>query len=53
MEYAAALEEKANTQAELIIDIDAIVDGQTVLNDTTYYVEITVSTSTTKELTEI
>ena len=35
MEYAAALEEKSNTQAERIIEIVASVDGQIVLTKTT------------------
>ena len=34
MEYTAALEEKVNAQANRIVDIKAIVDGQTVLTNT-------------------
>ena len=51
MEYTAALEEKANTQANRIIDLGASVDGQTVLTDTTDYAASAVSTGTDKELT--
>ena len=37
MEYVASLEEKAHTQAECILELEAIVDGQTVLADATKY----------------
>ena len=50
MEYAAALEYKANTQAEIIIELEASVDGQTVLTKTTNYAASAVATGTNKEL---
>ena len=48
MEYDLALEEKANTQAECIIELEASVDGQTVLTNTNDYVASTVVTGTNK-----
>ena len=53
MEYTAALEEKSNAQSKRIIDLDAIVYGQTVLTNTTDYAASAVSTGANKELTEI
>ena len=53
MEYTAALEEKSNAQSKRIIDLDAIVYGQTVLTNTTDYAARAVSTGDNKELTEI
>ena len=44
MEYTAALEEKANVQAERIIDLEASVDGQTVLTEVTNFAASTVTT---------
>ena len=37
MEYYVVVEEKVNTQAKHIIELEAIVDGQTVLTDTNNY----------------
>ena len=37
MEYTASLEEKANTQAKQIIDIESSMDSQTVLTKATYF----------------
>ena len=37
MEYAAAKEEKANTRAKRILELEARVDGQTVLIKATKY----------------
>ena len=48
MEYAVVLEEKASSQAERIIEVEASVDGQTVLTDTTNYVASTVDTGNNK-----
>ena len=54
MEYDAALEEKANAQAESIIESEASVDGQTVLTEATYFVSSAVSTEgANKELKKI
>ena len=53
MEYAAALEEKANKHDERIIELEASVDGQTVLTGTTAYVAIAVATGTNKEMSKI
>ena len=53
MEYSVALEEKSNVQAKHILELEASVNGQTVLNDTTNYAVIAVSTGTNKELTKI
>ena len=53
MEYAAELEEKANAQAKCIIEIEAIVDGQTVLANTTNYAASAVATGTNRELNNI
>ena len=44
MEYAAALEEKAHTQAKCIIDLKSSVDGQTVLIKATNYAASAVTT---------
>ena len=44
MEYAAALEENYNTHADGIIELEASVDGQTVLTKTTEYVASAVAT---------
>ena len=53
MEYAAALEEKYNMQFECIIDIEASVDGQTVITEATYFAAIAVATGgANKELKE-
>ena len=48
MDYAAALEEKSNAQAEHIIELEASVDGQTVLTNTTEYAVSVVATGTNK-----
>ena len=48
IEYAAVLEEKANAQAESIIELEASVDGQTVLTNTTKYAASVVATGTNK-----
>ena len=53
MEYAAALEEKANIQANRIIELEVIVYGQTVFTDTVDYVASTVATGSNKEMREI
>ena len=53
MDYTAALEEKSNAKAERIIELEASVDGQTVLTNTTKYVASAVATGTNKELSEI
>ena len=53
MEYAAALEEKSNTQAERIIELKARVDGQDVLTENAYFPACAVSTGAIKELEEI
>ena len=54
MEYAAALEEKANAQVERIIELEASVDDQTVLNKATDFVESAVTTGgANKDLKEI
>ena len=43
MEYAAALEEKAHAKSERILELEASVDGQTVLTDAIKYVASTVT----------
>ena len=48
MEYYMALEEKANTQAERTIELEASVDGQTVLADTIDYAASVLLTCTNK-----
>ena len=48
MYYAAALEDKSNTQADRIIELEASVDGQTVLTNTTEYAASAVATGTNK-----
>ena len=53
MEYSAALEEKANAQAERIIQLNVSVDGQIFLTDTMDYATIGVATGTNKELNKI
>ena len=53
MDYAAALEDKFNVQAERIIELEAIVDGQTVLTITTEYAASAVATGTNRELSKI
>ena len=53
MEYNAALGEKANAQTECIIELEASVDVQTVLTDTTNYLASVVVTSTNKKLNNI
>ena len=53
MEYAEALEDKSNTQAERIIEIESRVDGQTILTNTNKYAAIMVATITNKELSKI
>ena len=53
MEYATAMEEKSNAQDERIIELEASVDGQTVLTKTTDYAASAVSTGTNKKLNEI
>ena len=37
MEYTATLEDKSNMHSERIVELDARVDGQTVLTNTTYH----------------
>ena len=44
MEYAAALEAKAHVQTERIIDLEASVDGQTILTEAIDYTESVVTT---------
>ena len=53
MDYAADLEENSNTQSEPITDLEASMDGQTVLTNTTDYAAIAVATGNNKELSEI
>ena len=53
MEYAAELEENAKAQAERIIELEARMDGQTVLTDTTDYAASAVATGTNKEMSDI
>ena len=53
MEYAAALEEKANTQAKRTIELEASVDVQIVFTDTTDYASRAVATGTNKEMSNI
>ena len=48
MDYSAALEEKSNAKAERIIELEASVDGQLVLTNTTKYAASTVATETNK-----
>ena len=52
MEYTASLEYKANAQDERIIDLEARVDGKTVLTDATNYVAGAVAIGTNKELND-
>ena len=47
------LEENSNAQTECIIELDASVDGQTVLTKNTKYMASTLATGTKKELKEI
>ena len=49
----AALEDKYNAQAERIIEIKAIMDGQTVLTNATNYDASAVSMGYRKELTDM
>ena len=44
MEYAAAMEDKASTQANSITELEASVDGQTILTKATYFVTSAVTT---------
>ena len=53
MDYAVAPKEKSNTQTERIIEIEAIVDGQTVLTNTNKYAASAVAKGTNKELSDI
>ena len=53
MDYAAALEEESNTQAELIIELEDSMDVQTVPTNTNDYVASAVATGTNKELSKI
>ena len=53
LEYAAALQEKFNSQDKCIIDLEVIMDGQTLFTDTTDYVARIVSTGASKKLTKI
>ena len=53
MEYDAALKEKANTQAERIIELEASMDDQNVLIDTTDCAERAVATSTNNKMDKI
>ena len=54
MEYAAELEEKANTQAECIIELKASGDGQTILTEATDFVASAVTTGgSNKDLKEL
>ena len=52
MGYAAALEDKENAQAERIIELEARVDGKTVLTDATNYVAGAVAIGINKELND-
>ena len=52
MGYSAALEDKDKAQAERIIDLEARVDGKTVLTDTTNYAASAVAIGTNKELND-
>ena len=49
----AQTREKANAQAELIIELESSVDVQTVLTDTTNYAASVVDIVTNKELNNI
>ena len=49
MEYSAALEEKTHTQAEHILEIEASVDGQTILTEATDYAAIAVTAEGNKK----
>ena len=51
MEYAEALEEKENAQSKC--ELEASVDGQTVLANTTDYAASAVATGTNKEMSKI
>ena len=54
MEYAAALEEKANAQVERIIELEASVEGQTVLSKATNFAASSVTTGgDNKDLKEL
>ena len=54
MEYSAALEEKTHTQAEHILEIEASVDGQTILTKATQYAASAVTAGgNNKELKEL
>ena len=53
MEYNAALKEKANTQAERIIELEASMDDQNVLIDTTDCAERAVDTGTNNKMEKI
>ena len=53
MEYDAVMEYKANTQDERMIELEASVDAQTVLTDTTDYAKIAVAKGNNKELNKI
>ena len=48
-----ALEEKANAQVERIIELEASVDGQTILSNTTNYAANMVARDTNRELNKI
>ena len=48
MDYAAAMEENFNAQAERIIELESGVDGQTVLTNTTGYAASAMATGTNK-----
>ena len=47
------LEEKANAQAQIIIELEASMDGQTVLTKATDFAASAVLTGSNKDLTEI
>ena len=48
-----ALEEKANVQAELVVELKSSMDGQTTLTDTKYYTASAVDTDNNRELKKI
>ena len=50
MEYAASLEDKSNTQAERIIELESSMDGQTIRTDSTNYVASAVAKGISKEI---
>ena len=53
MDYVSALEDQSKAKSERIIELEANMDGQTVLTNTTKYVASAMATGTNKELSEI